>query len=198
MPTPIDYTELLVLANQAIRIADTDARIILGSMAPNVEQGDRNYAEDVFLEMLYAAGAGPFFDIVAVQPYGFNTGPDDRRISRDVMNFSRVQLVRQTLIAHGDGDKAIWGSHFGWNSLDKYCPGRPIDMGIGGRANPGRIHLAALMNRVADEWPWMGMTCVNILQPRTHRKHSKFRMRKNTGDLLLLDRTVKRVLCTMR
>ena len=73
-----EYTELLAGASEAIRAADPDARIILGSLAPNVEMGERNYAEDVFLDMLYVAGSAPYFDVIAVQPYGFFAGPEDR------------------------------------------------------------------------------------------------------------------------
>ncbi len=159
------YTELLAQAATAIRAADPDARIILGSLAPTVETGDRNYAEDLFLEMLYAAGAAPYFDIVAVQPYGFATGPDDRRVSRDILNFSRAILVRETLIAHGEAHKAIWASHFGWNSKPAAWPGPPSIWGQVDEATQTRYTIEAL-RRSEREWPWMGVMCLNNFQPR--------------------------------
>ncbi len=159
------YTELLALASQAIRTADSDARIVLGSLAPNIEIGEKNYAEDVFLEMLYAAGAGPYFDVAAVQPYGFNTGPEDRRVRRDVMNFSRVQLVRHILISHDDADKAIWGSNFGWHNLHESWQDAASIWGSVDEKTQAAYTVAAY-ERAAGEWPWMGLMCVNILQPR--------------------------------
>src|SRR5690606_22284815 len=105
---PFGYADLLARAAQTIRGADPGARIVLGSLAPTVERGERNYAEDVFLEMLYAAGAAPYFDVVAAQPYGFETGPEDRRVDPAVLNFSRAILVRESLVAHGEGHKAVW------------------------------------------------------------------------------------------
>ena len=58
---PYSYTELLALAAEAVRVTDTDARIVLGSMAPNMETGERNYAEDVFLDMLLCCGGRALF-----------------------------------------------------------------------------------------------------------------------------------------
>ena len=159
------YADLLARAAEAIRAEDPDARIILGSLAPTVETGDRNFAEDLFLTMLYEAGAGGAFDIVAVQPYGFDTGPDDRRVERDVLNFSRVILVREVLVARGEGHKAIWATHFGWNNLQSGWPGPTSIWGEVSTDQQVAYTLGAL-ERVAREWPWMGVTCLNGLQPR--------------------------------
>ncbi|MBN1249732.1 MAG: O-antigen ligase family protein [Anaerolineae bacterium] len=159
------YADLLARAAAAIRAADPDARIVLGSLAPTTEVGQRNFAEDLFLEMLYDAGAADDFDVVAVQPYGFQTGPDDRRVDREVLNFSRVLLVRQIMEARGDAHKAIWVSNFGWNSKPAGWPGPPSIWGEVDEATQAAYTLAAL-ERVEREWPWMGVLCLNGLQPR--------------------------------
>jgi hypothetical protein len=54
---------------------------------------------------------------VALKPYGFDSGPDDRRVSADTLNFSRAILVRELLVKLGDGGTAIWAGNWGWNSL---------------------------------------------------------------------------------
>jgi O-antigen ligase len=159
------YADLLVRAAEAVRAVDPDARIILGSLAPTVETGDRNYAEDLFLTLLYAAGAGDAFDVVAVQPYGFATGPHDRRVERDVLNFSRAIIVREALVARGEGHKAIWATHFGWNSPRTDWPGPTSIWGEVSAAQQVTYTLEAL-ERVAREWPWMGAMCLNGFQPR--------------------------------
>ncbi|MCJ7548897.1 MAG: hypothetical protein MUQ30_04365, partial [Anaerolineae bacterium] len=161
-----EYADLLAQAAGAIRVADGDARIVLGSLAPTSELGQRNYAEDLFLEMLYEAGAAPNFDVVSVQPYGFDTGPDDRRVARDVLNFSRPILVRQVMVEHGEGDKAIWAANFGWNSMRPGgWPGGPSIWGTVGEAAQASYTVAAL-ERVEREWPWMGVLCLNSFQPQ--------------------------------
>lgn len=162
---PYGYTELLARAADAIRAADPDARILLGSLAPTVETGEQNYAEDLFLKMLYVAGAGPYFDIVSVQPYGFAAAPDERTVGRDTLDFSRAILIREALEAHGDGGKAVWASHFGWNSLPAGWPGPASIWGSVDEATQAAYTVAAL-ERAEREWPWMGPLCLNGFQPR--------------------------------
>ncbi len=159
------YAEVLATVSPAIRQADPDARIILGSLAPTVERGPQNYAEPLFLEMLYAYGAAPYFDVVSVQPYGFRTGPDDRRVADDLLNFSRPLLVRRVMEAHGEGDKAIWASDLGWNSLPPSWPSPPSIWGEVDEATQAAYTVEAF-RRIEREWPWMGTACVNNLQPR--------------------------------
>jgi hypothetical protein len=161
-----EYADLLAQAAGAIRAADGDARIVLGALAPTSEPGQRNYAEDLFLEMLYEAGAAPNFDVVSVQPYGFDTGPVDRRVAQDVLNFSRPILVRRVMVERGEGHKAIWAANFGWNSVRQGCwPGGPSIWGSVGEADQASYTVAAL-ERVEREWPWMGVLCLNSFQPR--------------------------------
>jgi len=159
------YTELLSQGAEAIRSADDDARIVLGALAPNVESGPDNYAEDLFLEQLYVAGAAPYFDVVATQPYGFDTGPENRRVDRSTLNFSRPLLVREVMEAHGDTDKAIWAATFGWNSLPADWEDVPSIWGSVDEATQATYTIGAL-ERAETEWPWMGVMCLNNVQPR--------------------------------
>ncbi len=162
---PYAYTALLAKSAGAIRAADPGARIVLGGLAPTVEVGERNYAEDVFLEMLYVAGAAPYFDVVAVQPYGFSAPPGDRAVSRDRLNFSRAILVREALKAHGEEHKAVWASHYGWNSKPEGWPGPASIWGSVDEAVQAAYTVGAL-ERARREWPWMGVMCLNSFQPR--------------------------------
>ncbi len=158
------YTQLLAAAATEIRKADPDARIVLGSLAPNVEAGPQNFSEALFLEMLYANGAQNYFDVVSVQPYGFYTGPEDREVDSNLLNFSRPVLVREFLESHGDGGKAIWASDFGWNSLPEQWQGPPSIWGSVDEAQQAAYTVGAL-ERAEREWPWMGVLCLNGFQP---------------------------------
>lgn len=162
------YTELLAQGAEAIRDADPDARIVLGALAPNVESGPDNFAEDLFLEQLYVAGAAPYFDVVAAQPYGFDAGPNDRRVDRTVLNFSRPLLIREVMEAHSDADKAIWAATFGWNSLPADWEDVPSIWGSVDETTQATYTVAAL-ERAETEWPWMGVMCLNNMQPRPAR-----------------------------
>jgi O-antigen ligase len=161
---PAAYAQLLQRAAEGIRAADPEARILLGSLAPTEEQGPENLSEVRFLRRLYAAGAGPYFDVVSAQPYGFDTGPTDRRVGEGTLNFSRAILLRQEMVAQGDGDKAVWVSHFGWNSLPDDWDEVPSIWGSVDEETQA-IYTAAALERARREWPWMGAMCLSHYQP---------------------------------
>lgn len=162
---PYAYAELLTYAAGAIRASDPDARIILGDLAPNVETGPVNYSETRFLELLAVAGALPSCDVVSVQPYGFYSGPEDRRVEPGLLNFSRPILVRRKLESLGAGDKALWAGQFGWNSLPPEWEGPPSVWG-GVDEQTQAAYTVAALERAAQEWPWSGVMCLNNFQPR--------------------------------
>lgn len=163
-PHPAQYAELLRQAALAIRAADPDARILVAGLAPTVEQGPENLSEVRFLEELYIAGAAPYFDIVTAQAYGFETGPEDRRVDERVLNFSRAVLIREVMEAHGDGKKALWVSHFGWNSLPPNWEDVPSIWGTVDEGTQAAYTVGAL-ERARREWSWVGVMCLSHLQP---------------------------------
>jgi hypothetical protein len=92
---------------------------------------------------------------VAGKPYGFDRGPDDRTVSAEVLNFSRLILLREEMVKHGDGPKALWGSHFGWNHLPDGWVGPPSIWGQVDAATQRRYTREAYL-RAGREWPWLG------------------------------------------
>lgn len=161
---PSEYAALLSAAAGAIRSADSDAVIVTGPLAPTTETGPDNLAEPLFLEALYRAGAADAFDIVAVKPYGFDSGPDDRTVNIDHLNFSRAILAREVLTAQGDGEKAVWAGNWGWNSLPEDWTGRPSIWGQTTAQQQADQTVAAL-ERARREWPWMGVLFLENWEP---------------------------------
>ena len=162
--SPLAYADLLARTAQAVRGADPEARILLAGLAPTVETGPQNLSDARYLAQLYQAGAGPYFDIVAGKPYGFDTGPDDRRVGENVLNFSRLILLREVMLAYGDAHKAIWASHWGWNALPPGWAGRPSLWGQTDEATQAARTVAALA-RARAEWPWAGALILEHWQP---------------------------------
>jgi O-antigen ligase len=192
---PPAYADLLARTARAIRTADRsaalpppllragtagpDARIILAGLAPTVETGPQNLSDVRYLEQLYQAGAAPYFDVVAGKPYGFDTGPDDRRADEAVLNFSRLLLLREVMVKHGDAGKAIWASHWGWNAL----PGPSTGSGQAPSTGSGQgwagalsswgqtdeatqaVRTVAALERARTEWPWVGALILEHFQP---------------------------------
>ena len=161
---PPAYADLLARTARAIRAADPDSRILLAGLAPTVETGPQNLSDVRYLEQLYQAGAAPHFDIVAGKPYGFNTGPDDRRVDETVLNFSRVLLLREVMVRHGDADKAVWASQWGWNALPPTWTGAPSVWGQTDETTQAARTVTAL-ERARAEWPWAGAFFLDHLQP---------------------------------
>lgn len=153
---PESYAALLTAAAAAIRAADARAVIVLAPLAPTVETDSVNLADPLYLQGIYEAGAAEAFDVAAAKPYGFNSGPDDRRVARDVLNFSRVILLREVMLRYGDGGKAVWAGNWGWNSLPADWAGAPSIWGQTDEATQTDWTLAAFA-RAQREWPWMGL-----------------------------------------
>jgi len=169
---PPAYADLLARTARAIREADPSARILLAGLAPTVETGPQNLSDVRYLEQLYQAGAAPYFDIVAGKPYGFDTGPDDRRVDEAVLNFSRLILLREVMERHGDAGKPVWAGHWGWNALpgSGHAGGPPEWAGapsIWGQTDEGTQadRTVAALRRARAEWPWVGALILDHFQP---------------------------------
>ena len=159
---PVAYAELLRQTRDAIKQVDPTATIILAGLAPTVETGPRNLADWLFLRRLYEAGARDLFDVVAGKPYGFDSGPEDARISPNILNFRHFVLLREEMASHGDAGKALWASHFGWNTAANSIWGRVTpeqQIGYARRA----LHYAA------EAWPWTGVLVLENWEPDAPR-----------------------------
>jgi hypothetical protein len=115
----LEYSALLAAAAEAIRAADGDAVIVAAPLAPTIETGPQNLAEPLFLQEMYAAGAGPAFDIIAGKPYGFDFPPTDRTVDENRTNFSRIILLREVMVANGDAERRQFGRAIGAGTA---CP----------------------------------------------------------------------------
>lgn len=161
---PAEYAALLAATARAIRAADSPAVIVAAPLAPTVETSGRNLADSLYLQALYQAGAAPFFDVVAGKPYGFDSDPEDRRVAQDLLNFSRIILLREVMGRYGDAGKAIWAANWGWNSLPDAWQGEPSIWGQVDEDRQVQWTLAAL-ERARREWPWMGQMFIENWQP---------------------------------
>ena len=157
---PEAYTQLLCRAHDALKAVDPANVVLGGALAPTVAMGGRDLNDYVFLQRMYAAGAGDCFDIMAAQGYGFNSGPSDRRMRPTSFNFAHNLYLRDLMVAQGDAAKPLWLSEIAWNPVD--APDVPPD--VRGRANYGIVtqaqaarYLPQAWARAQEEWPWVGV-----------------------------------------
>ena len=158
------YARLLREAAIQIRDVDPVACILTAGLAPTVETGPLNMNAADYLDGIYAAGGGPYFDIVAAKCYGFEHDGWDRRLESGLLNFSRVQFLRQVMERRGDDATPIWAVEFGWNSLPRGWTGVASPWrGIG--AEEQITYTLGALARAEKEWPWMGAMFLAAWQP---------------------------------
>lgn len=113
-PSPAEYTALLRAGAEAIRKADPGVLVLGGALATTTRDDAVAMDDRRFLAGMYAAGAAPWFDILATHPYGFGLPPDAPATANDGMNLRRLAALRAIMAEHGDGAKPIWATEFGW------------------------------------------------------------------------------------
>lgn len=150
---PEGYTELLAAAYDAAKAANQEVVVLGGALAPTLE-ADRSAAglNDLqYLERMYEAGAGAYMDGLAVHAYGWAFPPEEPPAA-DVINFRRVELLREIMVANGDGWKPVYITEAGWNDHPRWA--RAV--------RPGqRVTFTLDAYRWAEEaWPWAKMVAM--------------------------------------
>jgi len=147
---PVDaegYVELLRTVYPRAHAANPEVVVLAGALAPTLEpEGSTAGLSDLaYLEWMYRAGAAPYFDALAVHAYGM-TFPPEEPPAPDVINFRRVELLREIMVAYGDGDKAIYVTEAGWNDHPRWAgavrPAQRIEYTIGA------------YEWARQNWPW--------------------------------------------
>lgn len=150
---PEAYTRLLCLAYERIKVVDSDAVILAGALTPTVALEGRNLNDLIFLERMYAAGAGACFDVMSAQGYGLWSGPTDRRLRPSVINYPHHLYIRDVMVRHGDAHKPIWISEMGWNVVPEGIAPR---FGRVTEEQQARYAVQAYQ-RAREAWPWIGV-----------------------------------------
>ena len=145
---PVHYAQLLKAASIAVVAADADAVVLLAALAPTTDRGHLAIDEAYFLQRVYAAGAMPHFDAVAVQPFGFGHAPDDARRQGDALNFQRAAWVRRVMVEAGDAQTPLIAVRYGWNRQPNALWGA-----VSAKTQAGFARQA--LEIAFDGWPWL-------------------------------------------
>jgi hypothetical protein len=153
----VAYTELLKVGYTRAKEADPDVVIICGALASTIELDYHPHGlnDFIFLQRMYGAGAGDYFDVLAMQGYGLWSGPWDRRMQPRVLNFSRPLYIRDIMVRNGDENKPIWLSEMNWNAVPEGFPaGAPYGQVT---AEQQARYVVEAYQRIQEEWPWVGV-----------------------------------------
>ncbi|MCA9918960.1 MAG: cellulase family glycosylhydrolase [Anaerolineales bacterium] len=150
---PEQYTELLCTAYRRIKEVNPGAVVLAGALTPTVAINDGNLNDLIFLERMYAAGAGDCFDVMSAQGYGLWSGALDQRLKPNVINYPHNLYLRDVMVRHGYANKPIWISELGWNVVPDGLDTRS------GQVTPEQQARFAVeaYERAQSEWPWVGV-----------------------------------------
>lgn len=98
-PDPVAYAELLQAVYPAIKAVSSTATIVAGGLSPDSSGID----PVTFVTAMYNAGAGGYFDALALHPYSFPQFP----------TLNSIEAVHDVMVANGDGAKQIWLTEVG-------------------------------------------------------------------------------------
>ena len=134
-PRPMEYARLLFIAYPRIKQADPGALVISGGLAPTGTDSDLARPDDVFLDRLYhhmGGSSNGYFDLLGAHASGYKappeTDPAEAAARADLGGhrcfcLRRVEDLRAIMVRHGEADKQIAVTEFGWTSDPR--PGSP-------------------------------------------------------------------------
>ena len=144
---PLGYTALLRAAYEAAHGANPEIVVLGGALAPTLEPpGSSAGLNDlIYLKAMYEAGAAEVMDGLAAHAYGL-AFPPEAAPGKDLLNFRRVELLREIMIHYGDEASPIYVTEAGWNDHPRWT----------WSVSPGlRVAYTRDAYRwAADQWPW--------------------------------------------
>jgi hypothetical protein len=129
-------------------------------LASTIELSGRDLSDFIFLQRMYDAGAGDCFDVLSMQGYSLWSAPTDHRMRPLVINYGRVEYVRDIMVQNGDAHKAIWISEMNSNAVPVGPEGAEIvDWGAFGQVTLEEQAKWAVQayQRAQEEWPYVGV-----------------------------------------
>ncbi len=158
---PVAYTEMLRIAYIRAKEADPNVYVLSAPLAitlgePHPEPGKWRSMPDLdYLEAMYQAGAGDYFDILSANAFGFDRQPEDPP-DADVLNFRRVELQRKIMERYGDDDKAVWFNEYGWNAAPAYFDEEALVWERVSEEKQAEYTLRGI-ELARRTWPWAGV-----------------------------------------
>jgi hypothetical protein len=104
---PVAYTRLLRAAYPAIKAAAPETPVVFGGL---------EYNDTDWIARAYDAGAGGAFDVMGTHPYQGIADLDPFAIDGTKWTLRHAGAVHELMAGHGDGDKPIWFTEFGWST----------------------------------------------------------------------------------
>lgn len=114
-PDPEAYAAMLAAVYPVVKARQAALPVAAAGLAPTLGDGVLARNDLEYLQQLYAAGGGAYFDVLAAHPYGFGQPPEEDP-APDRLNARRLELLREIMVIHGDAAKPVWITEAGWRT----------------------------------------------------------------------------------
>ena len=154
-PDAAAFTELLRLGYETVKAADPEAVVVAAGLAPTNSNDDTAMDERRFLRLMYEAGAGAYFDVLAAHPYSFGQPPAAPASDREHPAFGRLAELRAIMVEYGDANKPVWITEMGWTVEPP--PGQAdivVDL------DQQATYLVQALEIIRRDWPWVELVTV--------------------------------------
>lgn len=158
---PKGYADMLKAVYPAVKAAHPTAILLTAPMAMTTETtGSRGNMNEIdYWTQMYAAGVKGSFDIASANAYGLDQ-PPEAPPSPSVLNFRRVELLRDIMVENGDTGRPIWFDEFGWNASPDSLPEAERNYWRHVTPQQQADWTVAGVEYARKNWPWAGVIAI--------------------------------------
>lgn len=158
---PAEYARMLQDVYPLVKAEHPDAILLSAPMAMTLEgpESRGNMNEIDYWNGLYAAGVKGSFDIATANGYGLDQ-PPDAPPDPSVINFRRVELLRDVMVNNGDASRPIWLNEFAWNASPETLPDEEKNYWRHVTPEQQAEWTVQGIEYARDNWPWAGVVLI--------------------------------------
>jgi polysaccharide biosynthesis protein PslG len=157
---PKGYADMMKVVYPTVKEAHPDAVILSAPLAITLEgtslRGNMNDID--YWRGLYGEGIKGNFDIASANAYGLDQPPDAPPGPR-LLNFRRVELLRQLMVDNGD-DKPIWLNEYAWNASPETLPEEEKNYWRHVSEEQQAEWTVEGVDYARTNWPWAGVISI--------------------------------------
>lgn len=158
---PTEYAAMLKAVYPVVKAAHPNAVVLSAPMAMTLEGPERrgNMNEIDYWTRMYVAGVKGNFDIASANGYGLDQPPEAPPDPK-VLNFRRVELLRQIMVNNGDEGRPIWFDEYGWNASPESLPEAEKNYWRHVTLKQQAEWTVAGVDYARNHWPWAGVISI--------------------------------------
>ncbi len=154
---PAGYVRLLKSVYDKAHAANPSVIILAAPLAPTLEPpGSPNGLNDLlYLQAMYEAGGGDYFDALAMHTYGF-TEPPEAMPGNEHLNFRRAELLHDIMLHYDDPATPVYITESGWNDHPRWTKAV--------RPSQRAAYTVDSFKWAESNWPWLDKLCIWALR----------------------------------